>query len=134
MPTPLDPRKKPVDVKVHVKTGAGVDITWADGHASHYDFAYLRDECPAQLATTNAARKKRLQRPRREPLRSTRSQCSNRSRARRRLRRLATTRSPSASATAIPPASTATTTCARFVHARNARKRSATLRNSASNQ
>ena len=46
MPIPLDPRKKASDVKIHVKTGAGVDIVWADGHASHYDFAYLREECP----------------------------------------------------------------------------------------
>ena len=57
MPTPQDPRKKPIDVKVHVKTGAGVDIKWADGHASHYDFAYLRDECPC--ATCNDERGKK---------------------------------------------------------------------------
>ena len=58
MPTPLDPRKKPSSVKIHVSTGAGVDITWADGHASHYDFAYLREECPC--ATCNDAREKKL--------------------------------------------------------------------------
>jgi DUF971 family protein len=46
MPTALDPRKKPADIKVHVSSGAGVDILWADGHRSHYDFAYLRDRCP----------------------------------------------------------------------------------------
>lgn len=46
MPIPLDLRKKPIDVKVHVSTGAGVDITWSDAHTSHYDFAYLRDHCP----------------------------------------------------------------------------------------
>src|SRR5277367_2202306 len=57
MPIPLDPRKKPADVKVHVKSGAGVDITWADGHASHYDFAYLREECPC--ATCNDERGKK---------------------------------------------------------------------------
>jgi len=57
MPIPLDPRKKPTDVKVHVKTGAGVDITWFDGHASHYEFAYLRDECPC--ATCNDERGKK---------------------------------------------------------------------------
>jgi DUF971 family protein len=51
MPTPPDPRKKPTGVKVHVSSGAGVDITWSDGHASHYDFAYLREECPC--ATCN---------------------------------------------------------------------------------
>jgi DUF971 family protein len=56
MPLPLDPRRKPSTVKVHVKTGAGVDITWADGHASHYDFHYLREECPC--ATCNDERGK----------------------------------------------------------------------------
>jgi DUF971 family protein len=49
MPIPLDERRKPAKVKVHVSTGAGVDITWADGHASHYDFAYLREECPCAM-------------------------------------------------------------------------------------
>ena len=57
MPIHLDPRKKPADVKVHVKTGTGVDITWADVHASHYDFAYLREECPC--ATCNDERGKK---------------------------------------------------------------------------
>jgi prepilin-type processing-associated H-X9-DG protein len=56
MPIPLDPRKKPTAVKVHVKTGSGVDITWADGHASHYEFSYLREECPC--ATCNDERGK----------------------------------------------------------------------------
>lgn len=46
MPLPLDVRKKPIDVKIHVSTGAGVDITWSDAHTSHYDFAYLREHCP----------------------------------------------------------------------------------------
>jgi DUF971 family protein len=57
MPTPPDPRKKPTSVKIHVKNGTGVDITWADGHSSHYEFAYLRDECPC--ATCNDAREKK---------------------------------------------------------------------------
>lgn len=57
MPIPIDPRKKPATVKVHVKTGAGVDITWADGHESHYEFAYLREECPC--ATCNDERGKK---------------------------------------------------------------------------
>ena len=26
MPTPIDPRKKPASVKIHVSTGAGVDV------------------------------------------------------------------------------------------------------------
>jgi DUF971 family protein len=57
MPMPMDPRRKPASVKIHVSTGAGVDITWADGHASHYEFAYLRDECPC--ATCKDEREKK---------------------------------------------------------------------------
>ena len=57
MPIPIDPRKKALNVKVHVSTGAGVDITWADGHESHYDFTYLREECPC--ATCNDERGKK---------------------------------------------------------------------------
>jgi DUF971 family protein len=57
MPTPIDIRKKPKAVKIHVSTGAGIDITWADGHESHYDFPYLRDECPC--ATCNDERDKK---------------------------------------------------------------------------
>ena len=49
MPLPLDPRRKPAEIKVHVSTGAGVDIVWADGHRSHYDFAYLREMCPCAM-------------------------------------------------------------------------------------
>ena len=49
MPSPIDVRKKPTDVKVHVTSRAGVDIMWADGHASHYDFAYLREQCPCAI-------------------------------------------------------------------------------------
>jgi DUF971 family protein len=58
MPIPIDHRKKPTAVKIHVKTGAGVDITWADGHESHFDFPYLRDNCPC--ATCNDEREKKL--------------------------------------------------------------------------
>jgi DUF971 family protein len=57
MPIPLDPRKKPATVKVHVTTGAGVDIVWTDGHASHYDFPYLRDECPCATCNDERIRK-----------------------------------------------------------------------------
>ena len=57
MPSPPDLRKKPASVKIHVSNGAGVDITWADGHASHYEFAYLREECPC--ATCNDERGKK---------------------------------------------------------------------------
>ena len=57
MPIPLDPRKKAVDVKIHVSNGTGIDIVWADGHKSHYDFSYLREECPC--ATCNDERGKK---------------------------------------------------------------------------
>jgi DUF971 family protein len=57
MPIPLDSRKKPATVKVHVTSGAGVDITWADGHSSHYDFAYLREECPCATCNDERIRK-----------------------------------------------------------------------------
>ena len=57
MPLPIDSRKKPATVKVHVTSGAGVDITWSDGHASHYDFAYLRDECPCATCNDERIRK-----------------------------------------------------------------------------
>ena len=57
MATPIDSRKKPTSVKIHVSSGTGVDITWADGHASHYDFPYLREECPC--ATCNDEREKK---------------------------------------------------------------------------
>jgi DUF971 family protein len=39
----------PKSVKVHLTTGAGVDIEWGDGHVSHYGFAYLRDACPCAM-------------------------------------------------------------------------------------
>lgn len=46
MPLPLDVRRKPIDVKVRISSGEGVDIVWSDAHASHYDFTYLRENCP----------------------------------------------------------------------------------------
>jgi prepilin-type processing-associated H-X9-DG protein len=57
MPTPIDPRKKPTSVKIHVSNGKGVDITWADGHASHYEFAYLREECPCATCSDERGKK-----------------------------------------------------------------------------
>ena len=57
MPLPIDARTKPADVKVYVSTGAGVDITWSDGHASHYDFVYLRDNCPCALCDDERKKK-----------------------------------------------------------------------------
>ncbi len=57
MPTPVDSRKKPSSIKIHVSTGAGVDIAWADGHASHYDFAYLREQCPCAMCNDERYKK-----------------------------------------------------------------------------
>lgn len=57
MPLPLDGRKKPASLKVHITTGQGVDVVWADGHASHYDFSYLRDHCPCALCNDERAKK-----------------------------------------------------------------------------
>ncbi|HLK03123.1 MAG TPA: DUF971 domain-containing protein [Candidatus Acidoferrum sp.] len=57
MPIPLHAGRKPTSVKIHVSTNAGVDIAWADGHASHFDFFYLRDNCPC--ATCNDERGKK---------------------------------------------------------------------------
>lgn len=58
MPEPLDSRKKPIEVKVHVASGAGVDITWSDGHTSHYDFPYLRDNCPCAMCNDEREKSK----------------------------------------------------------------------------
>lgn len=60
MPIPLDVRKKPIDVKVRVSTGEGVDVTWADGHTSHFDFQYLRDNCPCALCNDEREKAKRM--------------------------------------------------------------------------
>jgi len=49
MPLPIDTRKKPADVTVHVTTGEGVEIAWSDGHASRYTFPYLRENCPCAM-------------------------------------------------------------------------------------
>jgi DUF971 family protein len=57
MPIPIDARRKPASVKVHVSSGAGIDITWADSHASHYDFAYLRLECPCAMCNDERQKK-----------------------------------------------------------------------------
>jgi len=60
MPIPLDQKRKPASVKVHVTNGAGVDIGWADGHVSHFDFAYLRDNCPCATCNDERGKKESL--------------------------------------------------------------------------
>jgi len=57
MPLPLDARKRPTDVKVHVTTGQGVEVTWSDGHTSRYDFPYLRDHCPCAVCNDERSKK-----------------------------------------------------------------------------
>lgn len=57
MPIPIDVRRKPASVKVHVTSGAGVDITWSDGHTSHFDFAYLREQCPCAMCNDERLKK-----------------------------------------------------------------------------
>jgi DUF971 family protein len=57
MPTSLDPRKMPADIKVHVSSGAGIDIVWSDQHRSHYDFVYLRDLCPCAMCDDERRKK-----------------------------------------------------------------------------
>lgn len=57
MPLPIDSRKKPTSLKVHVTSGQGVDVVWADGHSSHYDFPYLRDHCPCALCNDERDKK-----------------------------------------------------------------------------
>lgn len=59
MPIPLDARKKPISFKVHLSTGEGVDITWADMHTSHYDFPYLRDSCPCAMCNDERDKKEK---------------------------------------------------------------------------
>ena len=60
MPIPLDVRRKPASVKVHVSSGAGVDITWSEGHSSHFDFAYLREQCPCAMCNDEREKKRAL--------------------------------------------------------------------------
>jgi DUF971 family protein len=57
MPIPLDARKKPTSLQVHLSTGEGVDIRWADGHESHYGFPYLRDSCPCAMCNDEREQK-----------------------------------------------------------------------------
>lgn len=49
-----------MDVKVHVTTGEGVEVTWSDGHVSRYPFNYLRDLCPCALCNDEREKNARL--------------------------------------------------------------------------
>lgn len=57
MPIPIDARRKPASVKVHVSSGAGVDINWSDGHNSHFEFSYLREQCPCAMCNDEREKK-----------------------------------------------------------------------------
>jgi DUF971 family protein len=46
----------PKSVKVHISTGAGVEIEWKDGHLSSYTFKFLRDACPCALCEDERAK------------------------------------------------------------------------------
>lgn len=37
---------RPEHVRVNQTEGTGVEITWKDGHSSHWTFTWLRDACP----------------------------------------------------------------------------------------
>jgi DUF971 family protein len=60
MPIPLDERKKPTSLKVHVTNGDGVEVSWADGHKSRYTFPYLRDNCPCAMCNDEREKKAKL--------------------------------------------------------------------------
>jgi DUF971 family protein len=49
-----------MDVKVHVTTGEGVEVTWSDGHQSRYPFHYLRDLCPCALCNDEREKNARV--------------------------------------------------------------------------
>ena len=55
--TATELRRKPAKIKIYVTTGEGVEIAWADGHASRYDFPYLRDNCPCALCNDEREKK-----------------------------------------------------------------------------
>jgi DUF971 family protein len=47
----------PAEVTVHVTSGAGLDILWSDQHRSHYDFVYLREQCPCAMCDDERRKK-----------------------------------------------------------------------------
>lgn len=52
-------RRKPEKIKIYVTTGEGVEIAWADGHASRYTFPYLRDNCPCAVCNDEREKKEK---------------------------------------------------------------------------
>ena len=51
----------PAKVRIALTEGTGMDITWKDGHRSHWSFPFLRDACPC--ATCNEEREADGRRP-----------------------------------------------------------------------
>ncbi len=45
------PELQPTPAKIDVSLSRGVTIQWQDGHTSHYEIKYLRDECPCATCT-----------------------------------------------------------------------------------
>jgi DUF971 family protein len=45
---------------VRISTGAGVDIVWSDQHSSHYDFMYLREQCPCAMCDDERRKKENM--------------------------------------------------------------------------
>jgi DUF971 family protein len=68
MPIPLDPRKQPTSIKVHVSTGEGLEVVWSDSHSSRYGFAYLRDNCPCAMCNDEREKKSQHAAPAASPL------------------------------------------------------------------
>jgi DUF971 family protein len=54
------PSADPKSVNVHLTTGTGVEIEWADGHLSEYAFPFLRDACPCALCDEERTKSGRL--------------------------------------------------------------------------
>ncbi|HTZ73460.1 MAG TPA: DUF971 domain-containing protein [Candidatus Aquilonibacter sp.] len=52
-------KRRPAKVKIYVSTGEGVEIDWADGHVSRYDFPFLRDSCPCAVCNDEREKKER---------------------------------------------------------------------------
>ena len=57
MPIPIDSRAKPASVKVHITSGEGVEIVWADGRQSRFDFELLRKQCPCAACNDERTRR-----------------------------------------------------------------------------
>lgn len=57
MTTATEMQRKPAKIKIYVTTGEGVEVAWADGHTSRYDFPYLRDNCPCAMCNDEREKK-----------------------------------------------------------------------------